>query len=86
VEKKMALYRQYDYISWEQGDLIQERLRELTYELGESSLNIIESFAAPDRFIASCIAHSDGQLYGNLIRALEEYPHCYADNHWFPMI
>jgi hypothetical protein len=60
IEKHLSVFREHDYMSWEQGDMVKARVRDLTYELGESALNIIESFAAPDRFIASTIAKSDG--------------------------
>jgi hypothetical protein len=66
--------------------MIKERVRDLTNELGDSSLNIIEATAVPDRFHASCIAQSDGQLYTNFVNALETYEGCYPDNHWFPLI
>jgi hypothetical protein len=40
--------------------MVKERVRDLTYDLGESSLNIIEATAGPDRFHGSCIGKSDG--------------------------
>jgi hypothetical protein len=86
IEKYLDTFRERDYMSWEQGEVVKARVRDLTYEIGESSLNIIESIAAPDRFTASCIGKSDGQLYANIIEDMERYEGCYADNHWFPAI
>jgi hypothetical protein len=60
IERTLAVYREYDYLSFEQGDMVKERVRELSFELGESSLNIVESIANPDKFVASAIAQSDG--------------------------
>jgi hypothetical protein len=60
IERNLLMYREHDYMTWEQADMVKERVRDLTYELGDSALNIIEATSVPDRLHGSCIAQSDG--------------------------
>ena len=53
--------------------MLLERIRQLTFELGDSSVQIIDAIAYPDAVVGSSIAKSDGQLYVNFISAIEKY-------------
>jgi len=53
--------------------MIMERIRQVTFELGDSSVQIIDAIAYPDAVVGSSIAKSDGQLYYNFISAIEKY-------------
>ena len=73
IESQLYNYRENDYLSWQQSEMILERIRQVTYEIGDSSVQIIDAIAYPDAVVGSSIAKSDGQLYYNFISAIEKY-------------
>ena len=51
--------------------MLLDYLRELCFELGESSLRVAEAVSYPEKCVGSAIAKEDGQMYPNLINAWE---------------
>jgi hypothetical protein len=79
-------FRDNDFITTEQADMIRERMRDLCQDLGESSIRIIDAIANPDHLIGSALGHSDGQVYHNFINAMDSNPGCYHDDKFTPAV
>jgi acyl-CoA oxidase len=86
VERDLGTFRESEYLSAAQGRYIKEYVRDLTWELGESAVRIVDAIAYPDFVVGSALGHSDGQVYQRLLDAIESARGVYDTPPWFPLL
>ena len=59
---------------------------QLSEELAEVSIGIIDAIAPPDRILSSSIGSSNGQVYSNIINQTENWPEVYSSPYWLPVL
>ena len=68
------------------GKVIKDCVVNLSEELAEAALGIIEAIAPEDNCLGSTIGSSDGQAVANVIRAVEAHPNVYKIPDWLPIL
>lgn len=86
VEKDLAVFREYDYMTTAQGQAVKSYVIALCEELAESSVRIIDAIAVPDRVMGSPLGMKDGQVYRHFMEAVEEAKECYSKAPWIGLV
>jgi acyl-CoA oxidase len=86
IERDLGTFREGNYLSSDQGKMVKEYVRDLTWEIGESAVKIIDAIALPDFIVGSVLGHSDGQVYRHLIEAVETAADVYNLPSWLPLV
>ena len=86
VERDLGTFRESEYISATQGRIVKEYVRDLTWELGESAVRLIDAIAYPDFIVGSVLGHSDGQVYRRFLSSTESARGVYDIAPWFPLL
>jgi len=74
------------YMSSAQGRLVKDYVCDLTWEIGESAVRLIDAIAYPDFVVGSALGHSDGQVYQRLLDAIESAKGVYDIPSWFSLL
>ena len=78
VNTDSGIFLESGFLSVDQVQLVRNKFLEHCEVIGENSLNIIDSIANPNNFLGSVLGHSDGNIYGRMIDAVESNPNCYG--------
>lgn len=63
-----------------------DKIIQLSEELAEVSIGIIDAIAPPDRILSSSIGSSHGQVYSEIIKQTENWPGVYSSPYWLPVL
>jgi acyl-CoA oxidase len=86
VVESLALYRDYDFLSAEQSRWVRDFVQDLAYELGESAVKICDAIAWFDDVTSSVLGRGDGQVYRNMVDAVQATPWTFERPTWFSLI
>lgn len=86
INETLVLFREHDYLTAEQSIWLQDHLLKLSDQVGESSVKIVDALAWNDATTGSVLGRSDGQVYKNMIGAVEASPGVYDKPTWLPLL
>mmetsp|Transcript_8659 Transcript_8659/g.8644 ORF Transcript_8659/g.8644 Transcript_8659/m.8644 type:complete len:130 (+) Transcript_8659:1711-2100(+) len=85
IEKNSGLYLENAF-NGSQIRIVKDAEVNLCRELAKDSLHIIDAIAAPDKILGSAIGNADGQMYSNIIKAVEASKRVYDPPTWLPIL
>lgn len=86
VNSDLGTFREGDYLSSDQGLLVQDSVLDLCQELGDSAVRLIDAIAVPDQLIGSAFSVSSGKMYAEYTKLVERAEDCYEKPKWVGLI
>mmetsp|Transcript_21793 Transcript_21793/g.39737 ORF Transcript_21793/g.39737 Transcript_21793/m.39737 type:complete len:686 (+) Transcript_21793:28-2085(+) len=86
INETLVLFREHDYLTAEQAIWLQDHLLNLSEQVGESSVKIVDAIAFTDPIVGSVLGRSDGQVYKNMIEAVEASEGVYDKPSWLNLL
>ena len=74
IEADMGTFRDGDFLSADQGELVKKTILNLCGSLKKHIIPFIETFYPGDWLLDSMIAPADGDLYGSIINKIYSAP------------
>jgi acyl-CoA oxidase len=86
LNESLILFREHDYLTGAQAVWLQDHLMALSDQVGETSVKIVDALAWSDAYVGSVLGKKDGQVYKNMIDAVESTEGCYEKPTWLSLL
>lgn len=86
INDNLILFREREFFTATQGNMITDLVIELSEEIGNSAVNIIDAISLDDQTSGSVLGRRDGQVYKHIIEAVESQPDCYEKPSWISQV
>jgi hypothetical protein len=86
LNESLILFREHDYLTGAQAVWLQDHLMALSSQVGETSVKIVDALAWSDAIVGSVLGKKDGQVYTNMIDAVESSEACYEKPTWLSLL
>jgi acyl-CoA oxidase len=86
VVADLGTFREGDYISSDQGNMIRDWMMDLCNEVAESSIRLIDAVALPDKLLGSAFGVADGRMYRAYADMVEGAEACYQAPSWVSLL
>lgn len=82
----LGTFREGDFVSSDQGNLLKDWMLDLCNEVAESSIRVIDAVALPDKLLGSAFGVADGRMYRAYADMVEGAEACYQAPSWVSLI
>jgi len=86
IKDNLLVFRERDFLTAQQANWVTDLVLDLSDEVGESAVNIIDAISLDDMTSGSILGREDGQVYKHIIEAVESQPDCYKIPEWVDLI
>lgn len=86
VVADLGTFREGDYITSDQGNMIRDWMMDLCNEVAENSIRLIDAVALPDKLLGSAFGVADGRMYRAYADMVEGAEACYQAPSWVSLL